>query len=345
MRDVNHRGHVGKGHVVVALHEHYLLGARFENIFQAALQGFPGGLVLINLESRRIAGAVVNQLHHNGAIRCWRWLFLILRRRLRHQGVQTLGRQRRDHHENDQQHQQNVNQRRDVHVRVLAPFGARCHTHNRSPELLTALFASARYCPPVGGAGGVTGGALNDPDFFCSVKRPSWSTPVARTSSTTSTTQPNFARASAFRNTRLSVRFARRSLSFWVRSSGLIGSVPKKTLSSRVIATCNASSLSASCISSGLLTWAMSTCLPCCNMGVTTMKMINSTSITSTIGVTLMSELTLAASFLFANAMKFYLLHISPAPHRNLQWRAGRPRPASTATHGCKPQTAQSRTI
>src|SRR5260370_853956 len=39
--------------------------------------------------------------------------------------------------------------------------------------------------------------------------------------------------------------------------------------------------------------------------GVITMKMISSTSNTSTIGVTLMSEVTLAASFRFANAMEF----------------------------------------
>ena len=47
-------------------------------------------------------------------------------------------------------------------------------------------------------------------------------------------------------------------------------------------------------------------------MGVTTMKMISSTSITSTIGVTLMSELTFAPSFRFANAMEFRLL---PCPY------------------------------
>ena len=47
----------------------------------------------------------------------------------------------------------------------------------------------------------------------------------------------------------------------------------------------------------------MSTLIPFCNMGVTTMKMISNTSITSTIGVTLMSELTFAPSFLFANAI------------------------------------------
>ena len=67
--------------------------------------------------------------------------------------------------------------------------------------------------------------------------------------------------------------------------------------------TSSASSLSASGICSGLLTLAMSTLMPFCNMGVTTMKMISRTSITSTMGVTLMSELTFAPSFRFANAI------------------------------------------
>src|ERR1700677_229061 len=55
-----------------------------------------------------------------------------------------------------------------------------------------------------------------------------------------------------------------------------------------------------------------------CNMGVTTMKMISSTSITSTMGVTLISEVTLAASFRFANAIEFCLLRWAcPTPNRN----------------------------
>src|SRR6202453_4579063 len=55
-----------------------------------------------------------------------------------------------------------------------------------------------------------------------------------------------------------------------------------------------------------------------CNMGVTTMKMISSTSITSTMGVTLISEVTLAASFRFANAIEFCLLRWAcPPPNRN----------------------------
>src|SRR5258708_12757786 len=150
-----------------------------------------------------VAGTVVNQLDDDCAIRRGRRLLLILRRRLGHQSVQPLRRQGRDHHENNQQHQQHVNQGRDVHVRVLAPFGAHCHSHNRSPVLLLLT-----YCPPVGACGAGPGGGLKDPDFFCSVKRPSWSTPAARTLSTTSTTHPNFARPSAFTTTLFSVPFA-----------------------------------------------------------------------------------------------------------------------------------------
>src|SRR6267154_5745422 len=62
-------------------------------------------------------------------------------------------------------------------------------------------------------------------------------------------------------------------------------------------ATISASSLSASGICTGLLAWASLTVTPFCNMRVITMKMISSTSITSTIGVTLMFELTLTPSF------------------------------------------------
>src|ERR1035441_4883129 len=113
---------------------------------------------------------------------------------------------------------------------------------------------------------------------------------------------------SAFTYTRLSCLLARRSFTFVVRlSTSWIWSLPKYTLPSRVIETSRASSLSASGICSGLLTGAMSTLMPFCNMGVTTMKMISRTSITSTMGVTLISELIFAPSFRFANAIARYL--------------------------------------
>src|SRR5712691_10994097 len=75
-----------------------------------------------------------------------------------------------------------------------------------------------------------------------------------------------------------------------------------------MIDTSKASSLSASGMDSGLLTFAMSTLTPCCNMGVITMKMINNTSITSTMGVTLMLELTFTPSFRLFNAINSNLL-------------------------------------
>src|SRR6516225_8106351 len=61
-----------------------------------------------------------------------------------------------------------------------------------------------------------------------------------------------------------------------------------------------ASSLSASGMGTGLLTLAMSTLTPFCSIGVMTMKMISSTSITSTMGVTLMLEFTFEPSSRFA---------------------------------------------
>src|SRR5580765_1425702 len=63
----------------------------------------------------------------------------------------------------------------------------------------------------------------------------------------------------------------------------------------------------------GLSTFAMSTLTPFCNMGVTTMKMISRTSITSTMGVTLMSELTFEPSSRFAIAIARYLLYFPAA--------------------------------
>src|SRR6516162_6256949 len=51
-----------------------------------------------------------------------------------------------------------------------------------------------------------------------------------------------------------------------------------------------ASLLSAACIAMGFLVLTMLTWMPLVNMGVMTMKMISRTSMTSTMGVTLISE-------------------------------------------------------
>src|SRR6266700_4732340 len=104
---------------------------------------------------------------------------------------------------------------------------------------------------------------------------------------------------------------------------------------SRVTATVRASSLSASFIVSGLLTFARSTGIPFCNIGVITMKMISNTSMTSTMGVTLMFELTFAPSFLMLIAIILLLRrrvrrNQAPNPatqHDSISRRGGCPHP------------------
>src|SRR4051794_38371283 len=60
-----------------------------------------------------------------------------------------------------------------------------------------------------------------------------------------------------------------------------------------------ASVLSAACIEIAFLVFTISTSLPLLNMGVMTMKMMSMTSITSTIGVTLISAMVAGACIFF----------------------------------------------
>src|SRR6201987_6509246 len=93
------------------------------------------------------------------------------------------------------------------------------------------------------------------------------------------------------------------SVIFGPRSAEDIWLAPRNTRPSRGIATTTESSWSASGIGVASTLFVRSTLTLFCTMGVMTMKMISSTSITSTIGVTLMLELTLAPSFLTASAI------------------------------------------
>src|SRR5260370_25913228 len=72
-------------------------------------------------------------------------------------------------------------------------------------------------------------------------------------------------------------------------SAGSIWVTLRYVLPSRVTAQMIASVLSAACMAMAFLVFTMSTSLPLLNMGVMTMKMMSMTSMTSTIGVTLMS--------------------------------------------------------
>src|ERR1035437_2013801 len=174
---------------------------------------------------------------------------------------------------------------------------------------IAILIRNSRYWAPAPVLVPVVGGFFPAaPVCLCSVNRATSSTPAERTLSTTSTTAPNLARASALIKTRLSTLLARRSITLAVSWSAETLSVPKKICPSRMMATSKASSLSASCMGTGLLTLAMSTLTPFCNMGVMTMKMMSNTSITSTMGVTLMLELTFLPSARTDIAITFNLL-------------------------------------
>src|ERR1700680_3000183 len=109
-------------------------------------------------------------------------------------------------------------------------------------------------------------------------------------------------------NTVLSKRLVRRSFTFGARSSGCIWVLFRQVRPSRVTATRIASLLSAACMGMGFLVLTMLTWTPLDNRGVMTMKMISSTNMTSTMGVTLMSE-TGWLSLAFLNSIFIGFLH------------------------------------
>src|ERR1035437_2246746 len=80
-----------------------------------------------------------------------------------------------------------------------------------------------------------------------------------------------------------------RSFTLGGRSIGATWVVFKYVFPSRVTATRTASLLSAACMGMEFLVFTKSTLTPLDNIGVMTIKMMSNTSITSTMGVTLMS--------------------------------------------------------
>src|ERR1700679_1002386 len=85
-----------------------------------------------------------------------------------------------------------------------------------------------------------------------------------------------------------------------------------------------APSLSASGILVGFSTVAISNCTLLLSIGVMTMKIMSSTSMTSTIGVTLMLELTLAASLRTATPIAgLHLLNFLNRTEYRFGWASG----------------------
>src|SRR5271168_417789 len=125
--DVNGARDFHEQHIVIAFDKSDFLGAFFENLFHARSEAIPGDIFIVDFHL-----AVGQHLHHDRLILELLVLLLILVR-LRHQRVQAFGRQRRDHHENDDQHEQNINQRHDVWRRERSGTCSYIHPHCESP--------------------------------------------------------------------------------------------------------------------------------------------------------------------------------------------------------------------
>src|SRR5262249_21244224 len=107
VRNINHLSHVLEFNIWIAFDEHHTLGACLEDIRQPLLQIVPAYVVLVDLQLWFFAGGSQHLHHHSTVVRCF---VLVGRWRLWYQRLQAFGSQRRDHHENDQQHQKYVDE-------------------------------------------------------------------------------------------------------------------------------------------------------------------------------------------------------------------------------------------
>src|SRR5712692_8387454 len=112
--DVDGPGHIGEQYRPFALYEGNFFRSLFKDTVQPRAQGVPRVLFLVDPQL-----AAGTDLHHD---RLWRGPLgrHYVPRGLRDHGVEAPLRQRRNHHEDDDQHQQDINQRHDVHVRHRA---------------------------------------------------------------------------------------------------------------------------------------------------------------------------------------------------------------------------------
>src|SRR5262249_54288652 len=106
--DVDSASNVHEERFVVALDESDLLGALFKDLLDARTKLIPTGIFLVNFHL-----AVLAYLHDDGFVFKLDVLLLI-GIRLRHKRIEALRNQRRNHHENDDQHEQNIDQRNHI---------------------------------------------------------------------------------------------------------------------------------------------------------------------------------------------------------------------------------------
>src|SRR5438128_11053657 len=121
--DVNGASHVHEERFVVALDERDFLRTFLEDLLDARTQLIPTGIFLIDLDL-----AVFRNLDNDSLI-FQLDVLLLIGIRLRHEGIETLRDKRRDHHENDDQHQKNINQRYYVGRCERAALLSNFHPH------------------------------------------------------------------------------------------------------------------------------------------------------------------------------------------------------------------------
>src|SRR5882762_8359501 len=129
--DINGASDVLEHYIVVAFDESDFLGALLENFFHARAETIPSRVFLVDLEL-----AIVGNLDDHGLVLKLDVLLLV-RRGLRDERIQALGNDRRDDHENNDQHKQNVDQRDHVgRGHGSARFSSYIHPHSESPVSL-----------------------------------------------------------------------------------------------------------------------------------------------------------------------------------------------------------------
>src|SRR6185437_16444692 len=136
MAEIDHFRDLAEVKILVALDEHHLLLTSGEDLFQLRLdlRLIEGGLV--NLVGR-CRGSVRKHLDNNGTV--VRLILTLILGWLRNQRLQALWRHRHDHHEDDQQHQKNVDQWCYVDLRNGSALSSSAHSHRKSPCLLRPL--------------------------------------------------------------------------------------------------------------------------------------------------------------------------------------------------------------
>src|SRR5579864_3327162 len=123
-RDVDDLGYILELHIVIALYKQNTLGAGLEDIGKTGGKIGQAYVILVNLQLGFSAARSFQNLYDHGAIGLHR--FLVWRRRLGNQSIKPVRREWRDHHEDDEQHQQHVDQGRDINVGGLS---SACTTH------------------------------------------------------------------------------------------------------------------------------------------------------------------------------------------------------------------------